>query len=330
MYKKMDNLYKMYDRYDEHKTEITFLSHPNSCSSFTSFLHNYNYFIIQHQPTTNDYKKILDHFENIIKYRVELYRTNTICPKTQYYLEEIKLPKVEKPKESVQVQQQPKHAENHVPPATSPPSEVELEAPRDELRTPRVELQAPRDELRTPRDELRTPRVELRTPLEGDQSYQETLATRAQHAEQQQEQGFHYGAIPKREFPIDSSTVYPTRNRPLESSETSPYSEQYPHLPVLPSPNEVGDTSSSVMSTITSALRDVEPGPVLGVSGGMGVLFLLFKYTPVGSFFGGRRGRFRQIPRSFGGFPPGEFPNFQDYEGGYIGYGPTSISSLAE
>ncbi|CAI7719397.1 Plasmodium vivax Vir protein, putative [Plasmodium vivax] len=73
-----------------------------------------------------------------------------------------------------------------------------------------------------------------------------------------------------------------------------------------------------------------DKGPVLGVSGGMGALFLLFKYTPVGSFFGGRRRRFRQIPSSFGGFPPGEFPNFHDYEGGYIGYGPTSISSLAE
>ncbi|KMZ87892.1 hypothetical protein PVBG_06119 [Plasmodium vivax Brazil I] len=46
---------------------------------------------------------------------------------------------------------------------------------------------------------------------------------------------------------------------------------------VLPSSNDVEGTSSSVMSTITSALRDVEPGPVLGVSGGMGVLFLLFK-----------------------------------------------------
>ncbi|VUZ99650.1 PIR protein [Plasmodium vivax] len=85
-----------------------------------------------------------------------------------------------------------------------------------------------------------------------------------------------------------------------------------------------------VQGAFSSFAEHVEPGPVLGVSGGMGVLFLLFKYTPVGSFFGGRRGRFRQIPRSFGGFAPGELPNFQDYEGGYIGYGPTSISSLAE
>ncbi|SCA59803.1 VIR protein [Plasmodium vivax] len=88
-------------------------------------------------------------------------------------------------------------------------------------------------------------------------------------------------------------------------------------------------SSSGFPGYITEVLGSVEPGPVLGVSGGMGVLFLLFKYTPVGSFFGGRSGRFRQIPRSFGGFQP-DFANFQDYDGGYIRYGPMSISSLAE
>ncbi|CAI7718046.1 hypothetical protein, conserved [Plasmodium vivax] len=81
---------------------------------------------------------------------------------------------------------------------------------------------------------------------------------------------------------------------------------------------------------ITEVFRYVEPAPILGVSGGMGALFLLFKYTPVGSFFGGRRGRFRQIPRSFNGPFPGDFPNFNEYEGGYIGYGPMNINPLAE
>ncbi|SCA60587.1 hypothetical protein PVC01_000086300 [Plasmodium vivax] len=87
---------------------------------------------------------------------------------------------------------------------------------------------------------------------------------------------------------------------------------------------------TNVQDTFLSFVKDVEPGPVLGVSGGMGALFLLFKYTPVGSFFGGRRGRIRQIPSSFRGFPPADFANFQEYDGGFIGYGPTSISSLAE
>ncbi|CAI7719369.1 PIR protein [Plasmodium vivax] len=85
-----------------------------------------------------------------------------------------------------------------------------------------------------------------------------------------------------------------------------------------------------MQNAFSSIVHNVEPGPVLGVSGGMGVLFLLFKYTPVGSFFGGRRGRFRQIPRSFNGPFPGGFPGYEEYDGGYIGYSPMNINPLAE
>ncbi|EDL42774.1 variable surface protein Vir6, putative [Plasmodium vivax] len=86
---------------------------------------------------------------------------------------------------------------------------------------------------------------------------------------------------------------------------------------------------TNIQNAFSSIVQNVDPAPVLGVSGGMGVLFVLFKYTPFGSFFGGRRGRFRQIPSSFRGFQP-DFANFQEYEGGHIGYGPININPLAE
>ncbi|VUZ99804.1 PIR protein [Plasmodium vivax] len=60
------------------------------------------------------------------------------------------------------------------------------------------------------------------------------------------------------------------------------------------------------------------------------IVNLKIKFTPVGSFFGGRRRRIHQIPSSFRGFPPGEFPIFHEYEGGNIGYGPMNINPLAE
>ncbi|KMZ89665.1 hypothetical protein PVMG_06120 [Plasmodium vivax Mauritania I] len=95
----------------------------------------------------------------------------------------------------------------------------------------------------------------------------------------------------------------------------------------------VGDTKgilTNVQDTFFSIVKDVDPAPVLVVSGGMGVLFILFKYTPFGSFFGGRRRRMHQIPSSFRAFPPGEFPIFHEYEGGNIGYCPMNINPLAE
>ncbi|VUZ99928.1 PIR protein [Plasmodium vivax] len=82
-------------------------------------------------------------------------------------------------------------------------------------------------------------------------------------------------------------------------------------------------------TALSTMVESVDPGPVLGVSGGMGVLFVLFKYTPVGSFFGGRRGRNHRIPGSFAGHFPAEFQAFQE-DGGYIGYSPMNMHFQAE
>ncbi|SCA60074.1 VIR protein [Plasmodium vivax] len=80
--------------------------------------------------------------------------------------------------------------------------------------------------------------------------------------------------------------------------------------------------------SITGVLGQVDPVPVVGVSGGMGALFLLFRYTPVGTFFRGGRGRAHRIPRSFNGQFLGGFPGYEDYDVGHIGYGP--MNPLAE
>ncbi|KMZ88765.1 hypothetical protein PVBG_05857 [Plasmodium vivax Brazil I] len=108
-------------------------------------------------------------------------------------------------------------------------------------------------------------------------------------------------------------------------------SDTHPEKSVSPmgQPDDVG-LLGKIQSTLSGIVSEVDPAPVLGVSGGMGILFVLFKYTPVGSFFGGRRRRIHQIPSSFRGFPPGDFANFQEYDGGFIGYGPMNMNPLAE
>ncbi|CAI7717616.1 PIR protein [Plasmodium vivax] len=84
----------------------------------------------------------------------------------------------------------------------------------------------------------------------------------------------------------------------------------------------------NIRGTITGVLGSVDPVPVVGVSGGMGALFLLFRYTPVGAFFRGGRGRARRIPSGFNGQFLGGFPGYEDYDVGHIGYGP--MNPLAE
>ncbi|SCA59718.1 VIR protein [Plasmodium vivax] len=84
----------------------------------------------------------------------------------------------------------------------------------------------------------------------------------------------------------------------------------------------------SLKNTITGVLGEVDLVPVVGVSGGMGALFLLFRYTPVGTFFRGRGYR-QRIPTRFDGVYPGFMTEFQGYGDGYfphdrinITYGP--------
>ncbi|SCA81812.1 VIR protein [Plasmodium vivax] len=93
--------------------------------------------------------------------------------------------------------------------------------------------------------------------------------------------------------------------------------------------NSITDTQGTmgkITGVITGVLGEVEPAPILGVSGGMCALFLLFKYTPVGSFFGGRRGRNLRIPSGF----PGAYPGFPEYYDGNFGIMPINISYQAE
>ncbi|CAI7717601.1 Plasmodium vivax Vir protein, putative [Plasmodium vivax] len=103
------------------------------------------------------------------------------------------------------------------------------------------------------------------------------------------------------------------------------FTEVDPNIPTAQKDGFLG----KVQGALSSIVEQVDPAPVLGVSGGMGILFVLFKYTPVGSFFGGRRGRNHRIPGSFAGHFPAEFPAFQE-DGGYIGYSPMNMPFQAE
>ncbi|CAI7719066.1 hypothetical protein PVPAM_060007300 [Plasmodium vivax] len=67
-----------------------------------------------------------------------------------------------------------------------------------------------------------------------------------------------------------------------------------------------------IKSTFSGIVSEVEPAPILGVFGGMGALFLLFKYSPVGIFFVGRKGRNHRILTGF----PGAYTGFPEYYDG--------------
>ncbi|SCA59994.1 hypothetical protein PVT01_000061400 [Plasmodium vivax] len=255
-----------------------------------------------------------------------------------FYIEKIKPPTLSenaKPKVLGQPEQQKNHGHYEVSKSKSISSLADPQIPHANPDMSHVVSQTTHTHPQEPHAKpgishvvFQTFRAHPETAHEESQSSQETLAHNAQHAVQQKEQVHQHGSIPITELQVDVSQVYAPHYRSLETSGTSSNSEQYTYSSISPLANDMGGASSSVISTITSALKDVDPVPVVGVSGGMGALFLLFRYTPVGAFFRGGRGRAHRIPRSFNGPFLGEFQGYQDYYGGNIGYGP--MNPLAE
>ncbi|CAI7721729.1 Plasmodium vivax Vir protein, putative [Plasmodium vivax] len=62
---------------------------------------------------------------------------------------------------------------------------------------------------------------------------------------------------------------------------------------------DTGTIMGTIKDAVSNVFEAVEPVPVLGVSGGMGALYLLFKYTPIGSLFGRNRRNNQNIPNFF-------------------------------
>ncbi|SCA60785.1 VIR protein [Plasmodium vivax] len=143
-----------------------------------------------------------------------------------------------------------------------------------------------------------------------------------------QETAFDSTALPYSVYPEVGSELKMERGVPRDP-ENNIFEERNNNIHGNMISLDTGGFSGAIKDTFSNIVQNVQPGPVLGVSGGMGVLFLLFKYTPVGSFFGGRRGRNHRIPGSFAGHVPAEFPAFQE-DGGYIGYSPMNMPFQAE
>ncbi|SCA60811.1 Plasmodium vivax Vir protein, putative [Plasmodium vivax] len=133
--------------------------------------------------------------------------------------------------------------------------------------------------------------------------------------------------LPGRIFiqPPYADTKLPERFRSVEMQTNHIDSQLYKPEDTRVTPPSDEGIIHSLKGTFNSIVEIVEPAPILGVSGGMGVLFIILKYTPVGTMFRGRGNR-RRIPGSFGGEYPGFMPSFQGHEYGYFPYDQINIA----
>ncbi|SCA60709.1 hypothetical protein PVC01_000090900 [Plasmodium vivax] len=307
MLDKINALYGLYDSYTNF-LKNNMIWNASTCDSLKVLVLQYNYYMTMYESTSKYLDDILKHFNQKVNDTIEKHKTK--CERYYYNLEPIKLfvkPKVEQP--IPESPKSPPEVNNHAD-TSNDNRETQLKGPIEAHMTQEVRRLEAAGETKQGVGTEQTVEIEQSTETELVPSASNNYKRLRAHSPNE----------PFRKLKLMHT---------VEPSEQSALLRESTFIPQTKLKNDEG-FFSNMQSTLSSIVHNVDPAPVLGVSGGMGVLFVLFKYTPVGSFFGGRRGRFRQIPRSFNGPFPGYFGNFQEYGGGYVGYSQMDINPLAE
>ncbi|SCA59761.1 VIR protein [Plasmodium vivax] len=289
-------LYELYDKHEELK-KISTSNVPSLCSKYNELVQYYNNFIYQYNGKSSDFLKTK---VDKIKSLIEAFKTSNNSCKKDVELLSLEIEKIpsseEEPRTDIQTVQHKDQPERLGEDGLQPHNAVDL--------TDQKRLQQGTPEP--------GPRA-LTSDQQDTQSESEVIPRRSGN---EQNEVNHEGSYFSRRTGI--------LRKGMDSLETV----------MLPREGEesIARYNEGVIGTMRNAIsafmNGVDPVPVVGVSGGMGALFLLFRYTPVGAFFRGGRGRAHRIPRSFNGQFLGGFPGYEDYEGGYVGY--SQMSSLAE
>ncbi|SCA81999.1 VIR protein [Plasmodium vivax] len=302
----MDALHRLYDKLRNYSGYAT-ANMPSACGEFSLFITEYNDYILNNKSKSEFFNRILQNFYNGVEKTFSDFKLQ--C--SEYPLHLIS-PKLHEPEpEPV------KKIEYHSP---TQAGQRELQSGGAKSQTEshedldRANTQLPQEKTESASITEKTVRAETHTDddIHRVTSYQHTTHNHITEIDAVPEIPPQYEP-PLRGFVYLRPQSQPQHQEYIESQEPS---------------NEPARDSSTIIGFITNVIKDVDPVPVVGVSGGMGALFLLFRYTPFGTFFRGGRGRVHRIPRSFNGQFLGGFPGYEDYDVGHIGYGP--MNPLAE
>ncbi|SCA60488.1 VIR protein [Plasmodium vivax] len=325
-FKKMKDLYQLYDKYNYLFSTLWRRDQvPKYCEDVLFLVGLYNSFLNEFKSDSIEFNNILIKFRKLMNNITD--RSETYC-QVRYSIGNPRLyePPVERTQdtdttalglESGLSQQGILNSTPHPKPEEEKSSSTMLGGSQEITGTGNLQSSQVSDQLEAPEKSV------LQEPVERSSPYQKL---------EDSEPHVYFG--PQETYvlrePRGSGSFYERRGHTDTNETFLPGKDSIPVTKQLEfgSEKENAGVMTKIQDAFSGFINEVEPGPVLGVSGGMGALFLLFKYTPVGSFFGARRGRFHQIPRSFNGPFPGDFANFQEYDGGFIGYRP--MNPLAE
>ncbi|KMZ94908.1 hypothetical protein PVMG_05519 [Plasmodium vivax Mauritania I] len=256
MFDKVNALYGLYDYY------INFLNNnknwkDSSCASLKALAHAYNDYMMNHPSTSIYLNGILEHFKTKINRTIENNKTKCTDYDYNYNLTPIKLfvdPKVKQPITKGLIS--PPDV-NNLRDTSTDIRETQLKGPTEDHMTQEVRRIEAAEETEPTLDTQKTVEIEQSTETQTIPSASYNYGTVRAHAPNE-----------------------PFRHLKLlhagEPSEESALIRESTFRPQTELKKDEG-FFSNVQSTLSGFINEVEPAPILGVSGGMGALFLLFK-----------------------------------------------------
>ncbi|CAG9480078.1 unnamed protein product [Plasmodium vivax] len=266
MYEKLDTLYRLYDLYTDVLSSNNYWN-ENKCLYFKLFLNSYNDYMRKNKPTSLKLNEILTHLEGYVSNTTK--DLNGKCNDYTYILERIKL---YKPHDEHKPPLMPELALHE-----SRPLQNHVDNPG--FRNTNTEV----IEITKPTSPPPTSELGTTTRISGIEDVETELAPGRDPVSV-----IEQGIISKP--PAEELHGYRThaRNETVEQSghrQSVELSEQLKLMRETSLNSQNGlevdqGFMANVRNTITGVLGEVDPVPVVGVSGGMGALFLLFKLEP--------------------------------------------------
>ncbi|CAI7719873.1 Plasmodium vivax Vir protein, putative [Plasmodium vivax] len=323
-YKKMKDLYQLYDNY----TPLTYSFvkwDDNDCNNILYLVYLYKEFINNYKSDISKFKTILKDFHGLMNNIV--LKATTPCARKNlaiYNPDLFEEPKAIASPPPSEVESIPSQGDTLHNTGISEPSEVTSSSTNSEGEQDRAyplnsQVSEVSDLTKLAANFVSPEPVERRQTHEG-------LEHLTQHESSRRQQSYVSRGSYVPESPYESRGYLKTNEIISPGEDYFVQTDQLGHGSEKENPGFM----TNVQSAISGFMKDVDPVPVVGVSGGMGALFLLFRYTPVGTFFRGGRRINNRIPSRFSGQFLGGFPGYEDYDVGHIGYGPMNINPLAE
>ncbi|KMZ79364.1 hypothetical protein PVIIG_05995 [Plasmodium vivax India VII] len=276
-YKKLNTLYTLYKKYDELQNINQYQYKDKRTCELIQDITNLANDIARSHKNDDEFIKILKNLRNTIKNAEGRYKT--LCESDLKQLDTMVTetafpPKVHKPPTPPEISQSSDSLEQAIPQALA-----QRVSDNGIPNQPQPKVDLPVEQFRSEEHPTKASHSELPSQVSPllEVPFREQHSRGSHHASSRHTENLHDDGFNSEPFSRDHNEQSPDAHSSSEYTGYNSVGEGITKRGVITPTDGTQSYLETFKGTITGILGSVDPGPVLGVSGGMGALFLLFK-----------------------------------------------------